>query len=55
MFFAKFRGHRVKIEKVMTETLSQLNALVLIPRNLNPSLSTLLRDQEQATQDAKSW
>ena len=30
LFFAKFRSHRVKIEKVMTENLSQLNALVLI-------------------------
>ena len=28
-FFAKFRSHRVKNEKVMTENLSQLNALVL--------------------------
>ena len=26
----KFRNHRVKIEKVMTENLSQQNALVLI-------------------------
>ena len=30
LFFAKFRSHRVKNEKVMTENLSQLNALVLI-------------------------
>ena len=30
LFFAKFRSHRVKIEKVMTENLSQQNALVLI-------------------------
>ena len=30
LFFVKFRSHRVKIEKVMTENLSQLNALVLI-------------------------
>ena len=30
LFFAKFRGHRVRIEKVMTETFSQQNALVLI-------------------------
>ena len=29
-FFAKFRNHRVKIEKVMTENLSRLNAFVLI-------------------------
>ena len=29
-FFAKFRSHRVKIEKDVTENLSQLNALVLI-------------------------
>ena len=28
--FVKFRSHRVKIEKVMTENLSQLNAIVLI-------------------------
>ena len=28
MFFAKFRSHRVKNQKVMTENLSQLNALV---------------------------
>ena len=26
----KYRSHRVKIEKVMTENLSQVNALVLI-------------------------
>ena len=30
LFFAKFRSHRVKIEQVMTENLSQLNALVLV-------------------------
>ena len=30
LFFAKFRSHRVKIEKVMTENLSQQNAFVLI-------------------------
>ena len=30
LFFAKFRSYRVKIEKVMTENLSQQNALVLI-------------------------
>ena len=30
LFFAKFRNHRVKIENVMTENLSQQNALVLI-------------------------
>ena len=31
-FFVKFRSHRVKIEKVTTENLSQLNALVLITK-----------------------
>ena len=30
LFFAKFRSHRVKNQKVMTENLSQQNALVLI-------------------------
>ena len=30
LLFAKFRKHRVKNEKVMTENLSQLNAAVLI-------------------------
>ena len=28
LFFAKFRSHRVKNQKVMTENLSQQNALV---------------------------
>ena len=28
--FSKFRSHRVKIEKVVTETFSQQNALVLV-------------------------
>ena len=35
LFFAKFRSHRLKIEKVMTENLSQLNALVLITEPVN--------------------
>ena len=30
LFFAKFRGHRVKNQKVMTENSSQQNAPVLI-------------------------
>ena len=30
LFFAKFRSHRVKNEKVMTENLSELNAPVLM-------------------------
>ena len=30
LFLAKFRSHRVKIENVMMENLSQQNALVLI-------------------------
>ena len=30
LFFAKFRRHRIKNQKVMTENLSQQNALVLI-------------------------
>ena len=52
LFFAKFCSHRVKNQKVMTENLSQQNALVLImePQDLempdfteyNPEVSTLL-------------
>ena len=30
LFFAKFHSHRIKNQKVMTENLSQQNALVLI-------------------------
>ena len=30
VFFSKFRSHRVKNEKVLTKTLSQLNAPVII-------------------------
>ena len=37
MFFAKFRRHRAKNEKLMTENLSQLNALVLITEPSAPS------------------
>ena len=38
-FFAKFLGHRVKNEKVMTKTSSQLNAPVL---TTEPPYTTLL-------------
>ena len=46
MFFAKFRSHRAKNEKVMTENLSQLSALVVITE---PPLTDLTAPHKQAS------